>query len=124
MKNHFTTLKIAFLLFFMHIIAGESILAQSLAAFNYQAVLRMASGEVMENENVTVFVELLQGHADGSSVFSESHSSVTNTFGLVNLHIGSQNTERFSAIDWSKGNRFSYPKNKVLFILILKSQSF
>ena len=124
MRNHLKTLKKSFLLFLMLIIAGESIYAQSPAAFNYQAILRSASGEIMENENVTVFIELLQGHADGSLVFNEAHSSTTNAFGLVNLHIGSQNTESFSAIDWSKGNRFSYPKNKVLFVLILKSQSF
>ncbi len=81
-------------------------LAQSPPAFNYQAALRNASGVVLENENVTIFIELLQGTAQGSSVFNEIHNSTTNAFGLVNLHIGTQNTEGFSSIDWSQGPYF------------------
>ena len=87
----------------MQTIAGESILAQTPMGFNYQAVLRDNTGDIREDEVVNLEIELLQGSAQGTVVFSELHTTQTNTFGLVNLKIGSINTESFSNIDWSAG---------------------
>jgi len=75
-------------------------------AFNYQAVLRNASGNVRENETVSIDILLHQGSPAGSAVFSETHYATTNAFGLINLEIGSVNPAGFAAIDWSIGPYF------------------
>jgi len=81
-------------------------LAQAPHGFNYQAVLRDSNGEVKQNENVNIAVELIQNTIDGPVVFNEIHTTQTNAFGLVNLHVGSENGEDFENVDWSAGPYF------------------
>jgi hypothetical protein len=106
MKNHSLISKIALLLFFINFFTEELIKAQSPAAFNYQAVLRNGSGEIRENENVDLLIELLQGIENNTAIFSETHTANTNFFGLVNLIVGSQNPVDFELLDWSSGPFF------------------
>jgi hypothetical protein len=64
-------------------------LAQVPDAFNYQAVVRNSSGEVVANQNVSFRISILQGSASGTVMYAETHTLVpTNAFGLVNLKIG------------------------------------
>ena len=81
-------------------------LGQSPSSFNYQAVLRDASGNVRANTGVTLTIQILQGSPAGTAVFNETHTVNTNNFGLVNLEIGSYNPAGFSAIDWANGPYF------------------
>jgi len=83
-----------------------SALGQVPESFNYQAILRDASGNVRENETVSIDILLHEGSPDGSAVFSETHAATTNAFGLINLEIGSVNPAGFAAIDWSIGTYF------------------
>ena len=83
-----------------------SIIAQSPQAFNYQAVYRDVSGNIVANENVAVVTSILQGAVDGTTVFTETHIGATNDFGLLSLTIGSVNTTDFPTIDWSAGPYF------------------
>jgi hypothetical protein len=94
------------LLIFIVIIPSTITLGQVPQGFNYQAVLRNGSGEIRENENVTVKIDLLQGHEEGDLIFNESHITQTNSFGLVNLVVGSQNPGDFVQLDWSDGPFF------------------
>lgn len=73
--------------------------------FSYQAVIRDASGVIRSEVNVTIQIRILQGSANGTAIYSESHSTRTNTFGLVNLEIGGGTIESgtFSSIDWAAG---------------------
>ena len=80
--------------------------SQSPAEFNYQAVLRDASGNIRANAGVTLNIQILQGSPAGTAVFNETHTVNTNNFGLVNLEIGSYNPAGFSAIDWANGPYF------------------
>jgi hypothetical protein len=82
------------------------LLAQSPAAFNYQAVVRDATGAVKANQNVSFRISILQGSVSGTAVFRETHSAMTNEFGLVNLEIGNGNilNGTISTINWG-GNR-------------------
>lgn len=80
--------------------------AQTPQGFNYQAVLRDSEGEIMQNENVNIAVELLQGNIDGNVVFSETHTTETNAWGLVNLQVGIENSVDFENMDWSAGPYF------------------
>ncbi len=95
-----------FLLTFIALIIGLTTFAQTPTSFNYQAVLRDASGGILANQQVQIGVTILQGSASGTEVFSETHSVTTNNFGLANLQIGSVNTTGMENIDWSSGPYF------------------
>ncbi len=70
--------------------------------FKYQAVIRNADGETLANKDVTINLIILK---DGSSsIYSEEYNVTTNSFGLVNLEVGSVNESKFANIDWSAGN--------------------
>ena len=79
------------------------IYAQSPQAFKYQAVLRDAQGYVRQNESVVIKISIRQGSGSGTEVFSETHNTQTNEFGLVNLNIGTINPSGFASINWSDG---------------------
>jgi hypothetical protein len=63
-------------------------LAQVPDAFNYQAVVRNNSGEVVDNQNVSFRLSILQGSESGTVLYAETHTISTNAFGLVNLKVG------------------------------------
>lgn len=79
---------------------------QAPSKLNYQAVLRDPSGTVLSSADVSIEVQILQGSETGTSVFSEIHSTTTNSVGLVNLELGSANPIEFESIDWSSGPYF------------------
>ena len=84
--------------------AVTGILAQTPNQFKYQAVLRNADGTIMAEESVTVDIDILQGSATGTSVFTEQHSVTTTAQGLINLNIGS--VSDMSVVDWSSATYF------------------
>lgn len=82
--------------------------SQAPASFKYQAVARDASGSVLANKSISFRISILKGSETGTAVFRETHSPVTNEFGLVNLEIG-QGTVidgNFSAIDWGGSSHY------------------
>jgi uncharacterized protein (TIGR02145 family) len=81
-------------------------LAQAPNSMKYQAVLRDASGIVRADANVSIEISILQGSATGVVVFTETYSSTTNAFGLVNLEIGSLKPSDFANINWAAGPYF------------------
>lgn len=88
------------------VFATAILIGQVPESFNYQAVLRDASGNIRANTDVSIDIAILQGSATGTQVFSEAHSTSTNEFGLVNLEIGSINSTSFQTIDWEAGPYF------------------
>lgn len=72
--------------------------------FNYQAVVRNSLGAVIENQNVSIKIDILQSSSSGTSVYSEEHSATTNQFGLVNLEIGGGTvlSGDFATINWGE----------------------
>ncbi len=76
--------------------------------FNYQAVLRDASDNIIANQEITL--ELSIEDAAGSDIWIETHTVTTNQFGLVSLVVG-QGTRTggsatgFSDIDWGSGTK-------------------
>jgi hypothetical protein len=74
---------------------------------NYQAVVRNASGDIRANENVQFEFELLQGSATGTVVYTETHDTITNDYGLISVIIGKGTTaDVFEDIDWASGPYF------------------
>lgn len=85
-----------------------SLYAQSPEGFNYQAVIRNTSGEILSNQSVGVRMTLIQGSTNGTTVYRETFTKTTNSFGLIDLVIGQGNatTGSFSTIDWAAGPYF------------------
>ncbi len=84
--------------------------AQSPYKINYQAVVRNADNSIAANTPVGLRVSILQTSLNGTAVYSETHSLVTNTNGLLNIEIGAGNKSwdkpGFNEIDWSNGTYF------------------
>ncbi len=93
-------------IFFLLAIIQWVLFGQSPNSFNYQAVLRDTNGNIKNNANVIIRIEIIQGNTAGTSVYSETHSTKTNAFGLINLEIGAKDSSMFSSIDWFRGPYF------------------
>jgi len=81
MKN-----KIILTILYLSTLAGY-VLAQN-PLLNYQAVVRDTSGIHLPDQDITLVFSLLEGET-GTPVYSESHTTMTNELGLLNLQIGS-----------------------------------
>ena len=82
--------------------------AQAPAGLSYQAVIRDASNALLANQAVGMRISLLQGNANGSVVYTETHTPVTNAIGLVSIEIGSGAviSGNFDSIVWANGPYF------------------
>jgi hypothetical protein len=96
------------LLFFVQCLACFSLMAQVPQAFKYQAVARDINGDLLTNQTVSFLISILQGSASGTAVYVETHTSMTNDYGLVNLEIGNGTvvSGSFSAIDWGGDSHY------------------
>ena len=80
---------------------------QAPEAFKYQAVVRDAANTILNNQAVGMQIEILQGGIGGTVVYTESFAPTTNTYGLVNLEIGTgTTTDDFTSIDWANDTYF------------------
>jgi hypothetical protein len=85
---------------------GISGFSQTPGSFNFQAALRDGSGNIIANTNASVQLIILQGSTEGTEVYDETHSVITNALGMVTLGAGSLHPEEFAAIDWAAGPYF------------------
>ena len=85
-----------------------SLFAQPPQAFNYQAVVRNNSGDIIANQLVGVRINIRNISVAGTIIYQESHSQTTNAFGLLNLKVGSGTPSigTFSSIDWRYNSKF------------------
>ncbi|MEZ5040645.1 MAG: hypothetical protein R2828_12145 [Saprospiraceae bacterium] len=69
-------------------------------AFKYQAVVRDADGQLIPDQQVGIFIELV----GTDTIYSETHTATTNSFGLVNLEVGRGTPVfgTFAEIDWNQ----------------------
>jgi uncharacterized protein (TIGR02145 family) len=82
--------------------------SQSPSSFKYQAVLRDVRGNIRVNTSATIGISILQGSSTGTSVYSENHTTTTDSYGLINLEIGKGTVTlgTFSGINWASGTYF------------------
>ncbi len=81
--------------------------AQTPELMSYQALVRNADGDLIQNTTVGVRISILQNSDTGTAVYTESHTISTNENGLVTLSIGSgSTTDDFSSIDWGNGTYY------------------
>jgi hypothetical protein len=85
-----------------------SVYAQSPEKMSYQAILRDGTDALIVSQGIGMRVSVMSGSCGGSAVYVETHSSTTNTNGLVSLEIGGGTpvTGTFSGIDWSTGTYY------------------
>ncbi|MCX6271686.1 MAG: hypothetical protein NTU44_10790 [Bacteroidetes bacterium] len=95
-------------LFFLLNMAVFGLFAQAPQAIKYQAVARNADGNILVNQAISMRVSILSGSPEGNTVYSETHSVTTNSYGLVNLEIGLGTlvSGNFTSIDWGHGMYF------------------
>ena len=98
--------KCPLLIFVILIVFASQTYSQTPTSFQYQAVLRDATGGILTNQDVEIGIAILQGSITGTEIFSETHLVTTNSFGLANLQIGSVNTVAMEAINWGAGPYF------------------
>ena len=83
-------------------------MAQVPQGVNYQAIARDASGNPLQNRSVSVRVAVLDGVNPGVTVYQETHTALTNQFGLFTLKVGMGNPTigSFNTINWAGGNKY------------------
>jgi len=84
------------------------LLAQFPNAFKYQGVMRDDEGLPMSNRDMNIRISLLEGTSHGTEIYSETHFTRTNYYGLINLEIGLGTTEsgEFKEIKWGTNSYF------------------
>jgi hypothetical protein len=107
MKNT-PIIKIALLLVLLNLLLTEGAFAQSPQGFNYQAIVRNSSGQLLLNQIVLVKFKILQNSATGTIVYSETQTANTDDLGQVSLvvGIGTASTGTFSNINWGSGSYY------------------
>ncbi len=90
------------------LLSMSSLIAQTPQGINYQAVIRNLDGSIISNQDVGLKIEILQESVSGSLVYSEAFTVTTNSFGLVNVIIGTGTVLNgdFNLIDWPSNQFF------------------
>lgn len=82
--------------------------AQAPNLIKYQSIARDAAGLILPNLPLGIRMSIHDLSASGTIVFQETHSVVTNEYGLFNLSIGAGTslTGTISGVDWSNGAKY------------------
>ena len=81
--------------------------AQAPQAIKYQAVVRDTDENVLRNQSVGVQLIIRQADPSGTAVYTETFAISSNSYGLINLEIGTGTTvDDFSTIEWNSGPYF------------------
>ena len=88
-----------------------ALFSQAPQGFNYQAVARDNTGQVLKSQALDVKIGILSGSATDTLLWEEIHNVTTNEFGLFTIQIGTETKTggsilEFSAIDWNSATHF------------------
>ena len=70
--------------------------AQVPQGINYQAVARTADGVIIPTQNIGVRFSILDVSVTGATLYSETHTVTTNSYGLFTLAIGKGTPDYFN----------------------------
>lgn len=95
-------------LFFVLCAITITVSAQVPRQINYQAVIRNTSGTPVTNQAISLKFTFYANTPSGTVEYSETQAVSTNSFGLVNLQIGTGTlvTGSWDAIDWNGAVQF------------------
>lgn len=96
------------LLLFPFYFFALSMLAQAPPRMSFQAVVRDADAQLVDNSSVGLRIAILQGSDNGAVIYQETHQVQSNTNGLVTLEIGGGSvlSGDVATIDWTDGPFF------------------
>jgi len=82
--------------------------AQTPEKMSYQAIIRANDNTLLANGTISLKILIRQGTANGTTVYEENHSIITNSNGLASLEIGTGSIIQgnFSTISWDEGSYF------------------
>lgn len=82
--------------------------AQAPQKFNYQAVCRDISGNIIASQAVTLRMTIRDLLPTGTVLYQETHAVTTNNFGLVNVAVGGGTVVAgtFDTITWGTGAKY------------------
>ena len=85
-----------------------SLSAQIPAKFLYQAIIRNAEGQLVQNSQVGIRVSILSGDINGNVEYVETQVGQTNSNGLLTIEIGDGTVQQglFNSIQWENGQFF------------------
>ncbi|MFN8286938.1 MAG: hypothetical protein U0V74_09315 [Chitinophagales bacterium] len=87
------------------LVSFSAIMAQAPQKMNYQAVVRNASGNPLGNATpVTLRFTIHDGSPGGTTVYTETLNTTTNSFGLVTAEIGT--TGNLAVVNWGNGAKY------------------
>jgi hypothetical protein len=86
------------------------LVAQVSQSFNYQAIARDETGNILSNWDISILVSIVQGDQERNVVYTETHQVKSNAYGLINLNVGKGIPQQagdgekanFADIDWGK----------------------
>lgn len=83
-------------------------LAQAPEKMTFQAVVRDATNNLLNNQSLGMQISILQGTSAGNALYVETHTPTSNENGLVTIEIGTGTVSEgdFMTIDWSNGPFF------------------
>ncbi len=88
------------------------IMAQAPQGFTYQGVATDNNGFELQNQTISIQASILSSSATGTTVWQETHTTSTDTFGLFNVVIGEGistnggSSTTFQEIDWGAASHF------------------
>ena len=80
------------------------VMAQAPEKMSYQAVIRNSTNALVTNTQIGMEINIHQGSAAGTIVYTETLTPTTNANGLVSIEIGG--ATGFNSIDWANGPYF------------------
>ncbi|MFN5417285.1 MAG: hypothetical protein ACK5B9_09535 [Flavobacteriia bacterium] len=88
---------------FICLLSFSVFFAQSPQKMSFQAVVRNAQNQLVQNSNVGIKISILEASASGTSVYAETHLPITNENGIFTIEIGNGTllSGNFSQITWS-----------------------
>src|SRR5258708_7509919 len=104
MKSILTSFSFLFVCFSLSISTSSA--QQPTKAINYQAVARSSAGNILASQNISIRITIED--VNNNSLYTETHSSTTNQFGLFTLGIGTGSvvSGNFNTLDWSAGDHY------------------
>ena len=101
-------MKLKLFLILIWIVVSVSAFAQAPQKMSYQAVIRNSSGALVTSTTVGMRISILQDSESGSSVYTETQITSTNSNGLVSIQIGTGTVVSgiFSSINWGLGTYY------------------
>lgn len=100
-------MKKSFLFLLFTICISTYLVGQTPEKINYQAVIKDATGEVVSNQNISLQININQGSATGTTVYTETHTVTTSNLGLIAIVIGEGTTsDNFATITWGSNSYF------------------